>query len=288
MRAGLVVLALALLLLPPCEALAASGGPVWINVGDCLATAPVAPNTSSYTTIPPTPQVLQGSFKVNVQTGTTYTVLTGDRCKLLKFTNAAAVAVSLPAAGTSFPNGWMAYFESRGVAGLTITPTSGTIEGVASWPVRQNTGVAVFSDGSNYHVFSTTLPIGTQYQMLRMGTVNPQWEDTPYDVYTDMPGVPANSALIRFAVGRPFLIPSGIPDGQCSAKTAATASTTVTFKKNGSSIGTFVWGAAATTCTITFSSTVTWAVGDIYELEYPATADATLANVAITTPGLRQ
>lgn len=109
----------------------------------------------------------------------------------------------------------------------------------------------------------------------------------PYDIYTNVPGIPAGSSIIRFQADRAFKINSGMSGGQCSAGTAATASTTVTFKKNGSSIGTFVWAASATTCTITFSSTVSFAAGDVFEFDFPSTADATLADVSITVPGIR-
>jgi hypothetical protein len=89
---------------------------------------------------------------VNAQTGTTYTVLDGDRAKLVTLSNASAVAVTLPQAGasSSFIAGWFADLQNRGAGTVTITPTTSTIDGAASLNLTQNQGVRVFSDGTNY------------------------------------------------------------------------------------------------------------------------------------------
>jgi hypothetical protein len=279
------------LLLLAQPAAAAYVGPVILDTGDCLSGGP----------IPPTPGTIIGSFPVNVQGGASYTIAAGDRCKLVKLTNAAAVAVTLPAAGANFPSGWMAFIESRGAGGLTITPATGTIEGAADFAVAQNNGVIVFSDGSNYHIWGTVVPLlgplaslpnGTQYQMLRMGAVNPQWEDTPYDLGSFMPGVPPDSAIIRIGVPRAVLFPSGLPNAVCRAKAAATSSTTVNLNLihagASSAIGTMDWSAAGTVCSVTFGSDVTVVSGDLIEEAFPVSGDATLADIAITIPGIRQ
>jgi hypothetical protein len=89
---------------------------------------------------------------VNAQTGTSYTVVDGDRAKLITLSNAAAVAVTLPQAGASsqFIAGWFAYFENKGAGIVTITPTTSTIDGAASISLSQNQGCMVVSDGTNY------------------------------------------------------------------------------------------------------------------------------------------
>lgn len=87
---------------------------------------------------------------VNAQTGTTYTVLNTDRGKLVTFSNAAAIAVTLPQAGANFPNGWAAFFENLGPSIVTITPTTSTIDGQASLQLSAGQGVLIVSDGTNY------------------------------------------------------------------------------------------------------------------------------------------
>lgn len=91
----------------------------------------------------------------NYQTGTTYTVVTGDKGKLVRFTNSSAVAVSLDAVGGSFGTPWFAWFENNGAGVVTITPGSGTINGAGTLVLNQNEGVVLFFDGTNY----TCLPL---------------------------------------------------------------------------------------------------------------------------------
>jgi hypothetical protein len=68
--------------------------------------------------------------------------------------------------------------------------------------------------------------------------------------------------------------------------TAATASTTFTFLKNGTSFGTAVFAAAGTVPTLSITST-SFAVGDKYTITAPATPDTTLANISFNMLGTR-
>lgn len=114
---------------------------------------------------------------------------------------------------------------------------------------------------------------------------------TAYDVGTFMPGVPDNSAIIRIGIPRPIKLLAGLPNSVCVAKAAATSSTTVVLNKvhsgSSTSIGSLVWSAAGTVCSKTFSSDVSFVVGDVIEEAFPATADVTLADIAITLAGVR-
>lgn len=87
---------------------------------------------------------------INAQVGTTYTVVTGDLGKLVTFTNASAVAVTLPQAGTAFPAGWWAEFENRGAGLVTITPTTSTVNSGATITLATNQSFKIVSDGTNY------------------------------------------------------------------------------------------------------------------------------------------
>ena len=90
--------------------------------------------------------------QINAQTGTTYTVLNTDNCKLVSLSNGSAVAVTLPQAGASgnFGNTWSATFVNIGAGAVTITPTTSTIDGLASWTLQRYQGVRVTSNGTNY------------------------------------------------------------------------------------------------------------------------------------------
>lgn len=91
---------------------------------------------------------------VNAQTGTTYTVVDGDRGKLTTLSNASSVAVTLPQAGASslFLSGWYADYTNYGAGTVTITPTTSTIGGVATKTLATGQSVRVVSDGTNYQL----------------------------------------------------------------------------------------------------------------------------------------
>lgn len=110
----------------------------------------------------------------------------------------------------------------------------------------------------------------------------------PYDLATFYPGVPGNSQLLaRIKLARAVTFPINLTGSLADARVAATASTTVTLKKNGSSIGTLVWAASGTSGAFTFAAAVSFAAGDVLTLEGPATADVTLADISITLIGTR-
>jgi|ERR1700676_1456905 len=106
---------------------------------------------------------------VNAQTGTTYIVLGSDRSKLVTLKNAAAISVTLPQAGASFPAGWIATFSNQGAGTATITPTTSTINGVSSVVLLTGQSLDIVSDGTNYFglvgttVFPVTTPITHEF-----------------------------------------------------------------------------------------------------------------------------
>lgn len=96
---------------------------------------------------------IRGSEKVNSQTGTSYTIATDDRGKLITHSNGSATAYTLPQAGTNFPHGWYTDVQNVGAGTVTITPTTSTIDGGSSVALSQNEGVRIVSDGTNYKTF---------------------------------------------------------------------------------------------------------------------------------------
>jgi hypothetical protein len=91
-----------------------------------------------------------GTEAVNAQTGTTYTVVVGDAGKLLTMSNASAVAVTQPIAG--FSAGFFYDLENKGVGDVTITTTSSTINGAATFVLHTGQGIRVVFDGTNFQV----------------------------------------------------------------------------------------------------------------------------------------
>jgi hypothetical protein len=103
-----------------------------------------------------------GIAAINAQTGTTYTVLASDRNKLVTFSNASAVAVSLPQATGAFGAGFC--WNPQDIAGtVTIAPTISTINGFSSLVLTTSQGVTVCSDGTNWQIGYGGLGSGASY-----------------------------------------------------------------------------------------------------------------------------
>jgi hypothetical protein len=100
----------------------------------------------------------------NPQTGTSYTYgaafVNADRFGLTTFSNASAIAVTLPQAGTvGFTSNWGNLSCNLGAGLVTITPTTSTISyytgntytlGASSMPLSTGWCAWIFSDNSNY------------------------------------------------------------------------------------------------------------------------------------------
>lgn len=91
---------------------------------------------------------------VNPQTGTTYTFVQTDCSKLVTFSNASTVAVTLPQAGTAgtFFGGCFIDVQNKGAGTVTITPATSTINGASTLVLTTGQGAHIVSDGTNYQV----------------------------------------------------------------------------------------------------------------------------------------
>ena len=109
-----------------------------------------------------------------------------------------------------------------------------------------------------------------------------------YDVGAFFPNQPGASAkVLKHVFTRSVQFPSGLTGSAAKAGTAATAQTDFDIQKNGSSVGTMRFAAAATTATFIFSSAQTFNATDFIDIVAPATPDATLADIAFTLKGTR-
>ena len=89
--------------------------------------------------------------------GTSDALLDNDRGKLVDVANASSIALTVAQAGAagSFSSGWYVSVRNSGAGTATITPTTSTIDGGASIPVRPGQSLVIRSDGTNY---KTDLP----------------------------------------------------------------------------------------------------------------------------------
>jgi hypothetical protein len=88
-----------------------------------------------------------------------YTFVTGDRGTTLVLNSASAITQNLPTPTgntltTNFPQGWFCWIQNIGAGLVTLAVPAGTnLDGVANGTlaVPQNSGLGVFTDGSNWY-----------------------------------------------------------------------------------------------------------------------------------------
>lgn len=103
---------------------------------------------------------ISGAECLNAQVGTTYTIVDGDRGKLITGTNAASQAYSIAQAGasTTFQSGWYTRVQNKGAGPLVITPTTSTICGGSTLTIYPGATQKITSDGTNYQCDGGNLP----------------------------------------------------------------------------------------------------------------------------------
>lgn len=103
------------------------------------------------------------------------------------------------------------------------------------------------------------------------------------DVSSFFPGVPGNNAIVaQFVALRAMGFPINAAGSKAVLAVAATASTVLTVKKNGTTIGTITFGVSGTIGTFAFAALTELAAGDVLTVANQASADATAAGVSIT------
>ncbi len=166
------------------------------------------------------------------------------------------------------PNGTLS------IAGTVATYTPTTSGGGASLTVEE-------VDGAPTGVATTLrFPNGTLTNSSGVFTYTPSSAVVQSEFTLGFGGVPTASQVDFLPMVRAGNIAT---TGHVAiSEVAATASTTYNIRKNGTVVGTAVWGASATTGTATLSSTTSHTAGDKYTLTAPATPDTTHSNIRVT------
>ena len=108
----------------------------------------------------------------------------------------------------------------------------------------------------------------------------------PYDIGVFFDGVPSDGDdILRFVSVRDYWLAQDLPTSAAVARVAATAQTDFDIQRNGVSIGTIRWAAAATTATFIFAANVQFNADDTLEIIAPTPADSTLEDLQITLVG---
>lgn len=162
---------------------------------------------------------------------------------------------------------WFVILRNTGTGALTVSRNGLTIDSrTANLTLYQGDSVMISTDNTNY-LSSSARPLS-------------------FGIF--VPSTMSNAQVLMYLkMDRPCIFPASAPNSLAAASIAATGSTTITLKKNGASFCTVVFAASGTTGTFTQAADATFAAGDLLEIDGPATADGTLANVGITLQGFR-
>lgn len=99
----------------------------------------------------------------------------------------------------------------------------------------------------------------------------------------DKTGAPGNAeVLVRFVAPAEMVMKAAAPDSQAVAGTASTGTVTCSLKKNGGAAFATIEFAVSATGVFTQAAEEVFSAGDVLTLEAPATADASLADLAIS------
>jgi hypothetical protein len=187
---------------------------------------------------------------------------------------------------------WQVGLTSNAVANGTLTLTASATNYIYADPVTGAVSVNTTGVPSGkialYSVVTGTSTV-TSYTDLRSYQPSATGAGTTgiYDIGVYIEGLTNNSEVVwEYACPRGWSLAAGA-SGVAIAQVAATGSTTYTLAKNGTSIGTISWAAAATVGTVSITGAVSFVAGDLLSLTGPAGADATLANIAVTLAGTR-
>ena len=256
---------------------------VWGDVGGTLANqtdlqsaldAKIADITGeNFTDLSDTPANYSGSGG--------YTVKVNGGGTALEFVNESAAA-------TVFTDLTDTPANYTGHAGkfVKVNATPDGLEFVADPGYLQDiTGEAVLDLTDTPASYSGT---GGHAVKVNSGATALEFVDDPYFVSGFLMGAGTASAKLLvhvFAVAADF--PSGLTGSQGKSEAAATAQTDYDIQKNGSSVGTMRFAAAASSATFIMASATSFAVGDKLQIVAPGTLDSTLSDISVTLKGTR-
>jgi hypothetical protein len=199
---------------------------------------------------------------------------------------------ALAGSGDLAVNGFVNGVATAG--GAEVGQTDVDLSGVVPGWVPGSGSLLVFVDGvlqtSGYTensdqsiTFDTPLTGGEIVSVILLNTTGvTSVATTIYDVAFTYQGRPGVSSELVVAIPRACTLVAGAPNSVGRAEVAATGSTAFDLQRNGTSVGTITFGAAATSANFTVASTVAFSAGDRISITSPDPQDDTLADVGIT------
>jgi hypothetical protein len=168
--------------------------------------------------------------------------------------------------------------ESGGTVTIAYTGAAGALQLETNTTPNSTQALLNLADGLGVHASETA---GT----VTIGLLNP-----PFDVPIFAPGLGSNNQkLLRIQIARNVTFPAGATGSYATASAPAAATATFSFYQNGATgaFATATFPPSGTTGAFTQGSDAIFAPGDLLEVDGPAAADTTLADVGITLYGYR-
>lgn len=191
--------------------------------------------------------------------------------------NGATVLNTIAASSISLSAGQFAYVSRNPVTGSAVTIQAATL----------NPG-----SGSNFMtglilVLAHRNPVTSKLTLINWSPTTAIVGTEIFDIHAYYPSTPgAGVLLLRVPIARTITFPANFAGSYGIASVAATATTDFDIQKNGSSIGTMSYAAAASVATFS-SSASTFAAGDILSIVAPGTPDTTLSDPGAVLTGIR-
>lgn len=192
---------------------------------------------------------------------------------IARFTNAADVTYTIPThASDPLPIGAVTDIVVAGAGKVTLTPQSG---------VTLNANGSLVIAGPMARV--TLVKVGANAWDVLKGTGG----DAPKRMISAFLNgtYEASEVLLRYTNAVEFTLPAALTGAQFSAGIVSTASSVFSIRKNGTQVGTITFAVGQVVPTVTFTSDVVFAVGDILSLIAPGSPDATLADISLSFVG---
>lgn len=208
------------------------------------------------------------------------------------YTGAANKKVKVNSAGT----GLEFVTDTAGVTAFTgLSDVPASYSGASTYKVRVNSGGTALEFVPDTRAFTSLSDVPANYTgaslkkvRVNSGATALEFVEEPFAAACTWNGVTtASLVLIHLPMPVAVTFAAAFAGSYGVATTAATAQTDFDIKKNGTSVGTLRFAAAATTATFIAASPVSFAAGDVLKLVGPATPDATLATLGLTLKGVR-
>ena len=154
------------------------------------------------------PTVLSGAITQSDWSTTTCTTALADRAGLINFTGSSGAALTLQ--NSNAETNYFFWFRNSGTATVTMTPSSGTVDGAASKVISPTESLGVTFNGTNWLTVGYGRAVTSTFTAMNVSL-------------TGVSGTVALSSLSGYSAGATLVTFSGTPSGNTTVTFSTTA-----------------------------------------------------------------